>query len=69
MRQARRQLAEIDALPVGEAAQLVRDRAAQAEAERLAEAARRARAAERARWDFPGPVYPSAPDRDYGMGR
>lgn len=67
--QARRELAEIDALPVGEAAQLIRDRAAQAEAERLAEAARLARAAERNRWDFSGPVYPTAPDRDYGMGR
>ncbi len=69
VRQARRQLAEIDAMPVGEAAQLIRDRAAQAEAERLAEAVRRARGAERARWDFSGPVYPSTPDRDYGIGR
>jgi hypothetical protein len=68
-RQARRELAEIDALPVGEAAQLIRDRAAQAEAERIAEATRLARAAERSRWDVSGPVYPSAPDRDYGMGR
>lgn len=67
--QARRQLAEIDALPVGEAAQLIRDRAAQAEAERLADAARLARAAEQNRRDFSGPVYPTAPDRDYGMGR
>ncbi|WP_231494863.1 MobF family relaxase [Cellulomonas sp. KRMCY2] len=69
VRQARRELAEIDALPVGEAAQLIRDRAARAEAERIAEAARLARAAERSRSDFSGPVYPSAPDRDYGMGR
>ncbi|WP_249379782.1 MobF family relaxase [Actinotalea sp. K2] len=69
VRQARRELAEIDALPVGEAAQLIRDRAAQAEAGRIAEAARLAQAAERARWDFSAPVYPSAPDRDYGMGR
>ena len=68
-RQARRELAEIDALPVREAAQLIRDRAAQAEAERTTEAARLARATERARWDFSAPVYPSAPDRDHGKGR
>jgi len=55
--QARRTLAEIEALPLTEAAQLIRDRAAQAAAERTAEAASRARAAEPSPWHSPSPVY------------
>lgn len=66
---ASRSLAEIEALPVSEAAQLIRDRAAHAAAGRAAEAARLARAAERSLWHSPSPVYPSNPARDSGLSR
>ena len=64
--QARIALAEIEALPVAEAAQLIRDRAVQAAAERFAEAARLARGADPGRWQSPAPVYPSYPERGFG---
>ncbi len=61
-------LTEIETLPVTAAAQLIRDRAAQAEAEGIEEAARLARAAERAGRHSPSPVYPSYPERGFGPG-
>jgi hypothetical protein len=64
--QARHHLAKIEAFPVAAAAQLIRDRAAQAEAERIAEATRLARAADPGRWHSPAPVYPSFPERGFG---
>jgi hypothetical protein len=64
--QTRLDLAEIEALPVTEAAQLIRDRAAQAEAERVAEATRLARGADPGRWHSPAPVYPPYPERGFG---
>lgn len=63
---ASRSLAEIEALPVHEAAGLIRDRAAQDAAEKAAEAARRAQAAERARHHAMDPVYHPGPDRSFG---
>ncbi len=64
---ARRALAQIDALPVTDAAQLIRDRQAQAPTERIAvEAANRARAAEPARWRSPAPGHQPDPDRGIG---
>ncbi len=68
--QARRDLAQIEALPVTEAAQLVRERAARAEAER--EAAERAQAGREARAVQLGQFQPSSdhgrrgPERDFG---
>lgn len=64
--QSRDTLTEIEALPVTEAAQLIRDRAAQAEAERIAEATRLARGADPGRWHSPAPVYPPYPERGFG---
>ncbi|HQY34806.1 MAG TPA: hypothetical protein PLS68_12635, partial [Actinotalea sp.] len=64
--EASRTLAEIEILPVDEAARLIRDRAAQAAAEKAAAAARQARAAERSRQHSLAPVYPSSPQRDFG---
>ncbi|WP_024286729.1 hypothetical protein [Cellulomonas sp. KRMCY2] len=66
MDQARGILAEIEALPVTAAAQLIRDRAAEAVAERFAEAARLARGADPGRWQSPATVYPSHPERGLG---
>ena len=54
---ARRTLAELEALPVTEAAQLIQDRAVQAAAERIAAAASRARAAEPRPWRSPSTGY------------
>ncbi len=68
--QARHDLAEIETLPVTEAAQLVRERAARAEAER--EAAERAQAGRDARAAQLGQFRPSSdqgragPERDFG---
>jgi hypothetical protein len=68
--QARRDLAEIEALPVTEAARLVRERAARAEAER--EAAERAQAARDARAAQLGQFRPSSdhgwtgPEHNFG---
>ena len=59
--QARRDLAETEALPVTEAAQLVRDRAARAEAERIV--AERAQAARDARAAQLGHFRPTSTDR------
>jgi hypothetical protein len=64
--QARRTFAEIEAVPVTEAAHLIRDRAAQGAAERTAEAASCARAAEPSPWPSPSPVY--QPDAERGFG-
>jgi hypothetical protein len=64
--QASRALTEIEALPAHDAARLIRDRAAQAAAERAAEDGRRAQAAERARQYSLDPVYLSGPDRGFG---
>ena len=64
--QARIALAEIEALPVNEAAQLIRDRAAQAADQKVAEAARQARAAEARGWSSPTPAYYPSPQRDFG---
>ncbi len=55
--QARHTLAELEALPVTAAAQLIQDRAAQAAAEKIAEAASRARAAEPRPWHSPSTGY------------
>ena len=66
LEQACRALTEIEALPVPDAAQLIRDIAAQAEAERAVQAARRARAAERRRWPSPSPEYGPGLERDFG---
>jgi hypothetical protein len=63
---ARRTLAELEALPVTEAAQLIQDRAARAEAEKIATAASQARAAEPARWHSPSPGYPPGHERGIG---
>jgi hypothetical protein len=71
--QARGDLAEIEALPVTEAARLIRDRAAQTDAERAAaeraQIARDARAAKLARFRRPsiGHERPR-PGRDHGLG-
>ena len=64
--QSRDTLTEIEALPVTEAAQLIRDRAAQAEAEKVVEAAGRARAAQARGLSSPTPVYYPGPQRDFG---
>ncbi len=64
--QASRALTEIEALPAHDASRLIRDRAAQAAAERAADDARRAQAAERARQYSLDPVYRSSPDRGFG---
>ncbi|HEY8719988.1 AAA family ATPase [Pengzhenrongella sp.] len=66
--QARRTLAEIEALPIAEAAQLIRDRTAQAAAERTAKATSRARAAELSTWPSPPPEYPSIAEPGFGPG-
>ena len=63
----RRSLAEIEALPVTEAAQHIRDRSEQATAERIAvEAASRARAAEPSRWHSLSRVHQPDPERGFG---
>lgn len=64
--QARRTLAEIEALPVSEAAQLIRDRAVQAAAEKVAESARQARAADSRLRHAAAPVHQPGPQRDFG---
>lgn len=64
--QARDNLAEIEALPVAEAEQLIRYKAARATAESVAEAARQERAAEASRWHPPPPMYQPGPQRDVG---
>lgn len=69
--QARDELAQIEALPISEAAQLVRDRTAQAELERIAaeqaKAAAAARAAKLARFPSPSSDHRrSGPERDFG---
>jgi hypothetical protein len=56
---ARRTLAEIEALPVAQAAQLIRERAAQAVAARTAEGEGRARAAEPGPRRSPSPGVPA----------
>ena len=67
LEQARRTLTEIEALPVPDAAQLIRDMAVQAEAGRVVQAARRARAAERRRWPSPSsPASGHGLERDFG---
>ncbi len=63
---ARRTLAELEALPVTEAAQLIHDRAARAAVERITEDANRARAAEPTRWHSLSPVYPPGHERGIG---
>ncbi len=64
---ARRPLAQIDALPASDAAQLIHDRQAQATTERIAgEAASRARATEPAPRRPPAPVHQPGPDRGLG---
>ncbi len=65
-RQARHTLAEIEALPVAEAAQLIRDNSARATAEAVAEATWQTRAAEATRWHSPSPVPPPGPERGFG---
>jgi len=67
--QSRDTLTEIEALPVTAAAQLIRDRAAQAEAKKVAEAAGRARAADSRGSSSPTPVYYPGPHRDSGPSR
>lgn len=62
---ARHALTEIEALPVAEAAQLIRDNAAHARAEGTAEAARQAPAKDVSRWHLPSPVHPG-PGRGFG---
>ncbi len=64
--QARHHLAEIEALPGAEAAQLIRDRAAQAEPERTGEATRQAPAADPRRRHSSAPAYPPSPERGFG---
>lgn len=63
---ARDGLAEIEALPVTEAAQLIRNRAAQAAAQEAADAARQARDAEARAWSPPAPMYYPGPQRGFG---
>ena len=63
---ARRTLAELEALPVTEAALLIQDRAAHAAAERIAKDASQARTAEPARWHSPSTGYPPGPERGFG---
>ena len=64
---ARHALAQIDALPITDAAQLIRDRSALAPAEGIAvEAATRARAADPTRRRPPTPVHQPGPDRGFG---
>jgi hypothetical protein len=64
--QARRTLAEIEALPVTAAAQHIRELAARATAERIAEATRQAQATEPGRRHSPPPVHQPGPRRDFG---
>ena len=64
--QARGILAELEALPVTAAAQLIQDRAAEAAAERSAEAASQTRAAEHSLRHSPSPVYQPGPERGFG---
>ncbi|GAA1557652.1 MobF family relaxase [Brevibacterium picturae] len=69
--QARDDLAQIEALPLDQAAQLVRDRAAQTEMERIAaeqvKVAAKARAAKLARFPSPSSEHRrSGPERDFG---
>ena len=64
--QTRHDLAEIEALPVTEVEKLIRDRAAQAGAEKVVEAAGRARAANARGLSSPTPVYYPGPQRDFG---
>ena len=66
---ARHDLAQIEALPSAEAAQLIRDRAAQAEAERIAAATRLAPSRDPDRWRSSGPAYPPHLERDVGPSR
>jgi AAA domain len=63
--QARHNLAEIEALPGAEAAQLIRDRA-QVAAERTAKTASRARTAEPSSWHTVPPGYQSSAEREFG---
>lgn len=67
---ARDDLAQIEALPIAEAAQLVGDRAAQAEMERIAaeqaKATAAARAAKLARYRPSSDHRRSGPERDFG---
>jgi hypothetical protein len=63
--QARRTLAEIEALPIIEAAQLIRY-GARGAAERTAAAALRARAAEPSPWHPPSPMHDPSAERDFG---
>lgn len=65
--QDRRSLAEIEALPVTQAAQLIHDRSEQAPAERIAvEAASQARAAEASRRQPPSPAHGRGLERGFG---
>jgi hypothetical protein len=64
--QARHHLAEIEAFPSTEAAQLIRDRAAHAEPERTRAATRPAPAADPGRRQPSAPAYPSYPEHDFG---
>jgi hypothetical protein len=66
---ARHHLAQIEALPSAEAAQLIRDRAAQAEAEQIAAATRLAPSLDPGRWRSSGPAYPPHLERDVGPSR
>ena len=65
-RHARQTLGEIEALPIAEAAHLIRDNAARATAEAVAEAARQTRAADATRRHSPSPVHPPGPERGFG---
>ncbi|WP_242448153.1 MobF family relaxase [Cellulomonas sp. WB94] len=67
--QARRALAEIEALPATEAAQLIRGRTARAAAERTIKAASRARAAEPSAWHLASPGHQSSAEREFGPSR
>jgi hypothetical protein len=67
--QARRTLAEIEALPATEAAQLIRDRTAYAAVDRTAKAVSRARAAEPRTWHLAFPGYQSSAVREFGPSR
>ncbi len=67
--QDRRSLAEIEALPVTDAAQLIHDRSAQVPERIAVAAASRARAAEPARRRPPSPVHQPDPDRGFGPSR
>jgi hypothetical protein len=64
--QARSTLAEIEALPVTEAAELIWYRTARAAAERTATAASRARVAESTRWHSASPGGQPTAERDFG---